>query len=131
MLDFCIYCRNTHHVISRICISCRDALAKGACFTPVYCSFCGYQHNNKNQGYCPQCKKVFDNKNKGDNMNSIPKAIVKLFPKTEDAVIVDEYFHDSFNNNRIMGILAKGKEKEILAAAHHLDNEKRAKLYRK
>ena len=48
--------------------------------------------------------------------------IIKLFPKTEDAVLVNSYFGESMTD--LMGILAQGREKEILAFCKEKEAEK-------
>jgi len=130
---FCAYCGENTTLLdeNESCILCRPLVERHD-YVKLCCPFCGHHHNSPIFTYCPKCKSLLKNViKKGGNMNALPKAIVKLFPKTADAVIVDEYFHDAFNNNRIIEILAKGREKEILAAAHQLENDKIAKMHRK
>lgn len=54
---------------------------------------------------------------RGDIMN---QAIVKLFTKTKDALLVEKHFKEYFDNP-LFGILFKGKEGELLALAEELE----------
>jgi len=54
--------------------------------------------------------------------------IIKHFPNTEDAIVVDKHFGSAFEANasgRAHGIALEGKEKEMLAMAQQLEKEKK------
>lgn len=54
--------------------------------------------------------------------------IIKHFPKTEDAILVDKHFGSAFEgtaSGRAHGIALEGKEKEMLAEAQRLEKEKK------
>jgi hypothetical protein len=53
-------------------------------------------------------------------------AIIKLFPKTADAVLVNKYFSSQFSQP-LAAILYAGKEKEVLAEAVRLEEKATAK----
>jgi len=56
--------------------------------------------------------------------NKMHKTIRKLYPKdTEAAFIVNKHFGTNFEDVKILGILAVGKEKEILDAANKVEKE--------
>ena len=49
------------------------------------------------------------------------KDVEKLFPKTKEANVVQKWFGVQIGTYTLLGVLAKGKEKEILAAANELE----------
>jgi hypothetical protein len=55
------------------------------------------------------------------------KQIIQLFPKTEDAVIVDKHLGARFSNNPLLIIMLKGKEDEVLQLAWEMETEEQAK----
>lgn len=59
----------------------------------------------------------------GGTMNRI---IVKLFPKTEEAVLVETHLGNSFSN-ALSGIWSKGLEGDILALANKMEKEEQEK----
>ena len=53
--------------------------------------------------------------------------IIKHFPNTEDAIVVEKWFGDALESNasgRAHGIALDGKEKEMLVVAQLLEKEK-------
>ena len=52
----------------------------------------------------------------------VNKAIIKLFPKTEEAVLVDRHLSSNVNE-RVGQIIFAGKEKDLLAVAQELEAE--------
>lgn len=54
---------------------------------------------------------------KKENVMSLNPSIVKLYPKTSEAVLVEKWFGSAFAQNSLNEIFAVGKEAEILAAA--------------
>jgi len=57
---------------------------------------------------------------KGENMH---KAIVNMYPKTEDAILVERWIGNEFSSHILFPILVIGKEKEILAYCKEKEEE--------
>lgn len=49
------------------------------------------------------------------------QAIVEAFPKTKDAVMIDKWFGKQFEQNALIALLVKGKEKTLIEEALRLE----------
>lgn len=72
-------------------------------------------------------KLVTNNKTKTTKEETMNKNIVAAFPKTEDAVLVEEQLGNQIVDNFIQGLVIKQYAKEILAEAEKLKKEKEDK----
>jgi len=61
---------------------------------------------------------------KEDTMNQL---IIDSFPKTKDAVLIEKWFGKEFSQNNLIGLLVKGKEKQLIAEATRLEEEAKNK----
>jgi len=85
----------------------------------------GYDRGNKETIFqTSEDKLVLVEKVKNNNISNLPKKetkmnkqIIKLFPKTQDAVLVNQYFGRLFDANPLLAITLAGKEKEVISAA--------------
>lgn len=58
----------------------------------------------------------------GESIMSLPKVIIEHFPNTKDAVLVNKWFGQELENNKLMGMLLKDKEDSIIKEAQKLEN---------
>ena len=74
---------------------------------------------------CKFKKLTIKKKKKVSIMN---KNIIEMYPKTEEAVLVQKWFGSTIEHNDLMPVLIKGKEAEVLKQAQKLEAEREAKI---